>query len=46
MLTIGRRALRLLLLRTTSTLMLLACTRRAARLTATSVSPSAALVLY
>ncbi len=31
---------------TTSTLMLLVCTRRMARLTATTVSPSAALVLY
>ncbi len=31
---------------TSSTLMLLVCTRRLARITATSVSPSAALVLY
>ena len=37
---------RLLLALTTSTLMLLVCTRRMARTSAGSVSPSAALVLY
>ncbi len=44
MLTIGRRVLRLLLLRTTSTLMLPPSTRRTARITVGMVSPSAAFL--
>ena len=46
MLSIGRRVLRLLLLRTPSTLLLPPSTRRTARVAVGMVSPSAALVLY